>query len=402
MYHQHDVQIFDVTRGIDNLLNYYQEHRRLLVDAIYSDPDHIPTYLWSHYLFRDDFCTEFNKNGQCLQCRMLKRVNPKCQNSFVAKCGKTVGTRYMIKDFGPITGHIGYNHALTLQSHKYLDQHPEHHACGTPITRNYCVTGDPFVINLLSNWVAADYFQSKGLPSHVTDLIHGYSCKQHGYMLFKSSHRLVDIYNYLTPEIIEGLILQLLVALDVLRDIGFNHGIPSKTSLFVADEPVTYEYKGVKISCPYRLMLGMMRYSSFAVKQIHYSADCANEMLLSKNLISPKILSHHFIGNNMELSGNYFIFEDRNEKIFHALRHSGVVMYPGSFDLYSFLISLMGDCQFRSLAFKSPLVRCMWEAMWLPSDYNKNLNSICGKWLRCDIIDHLWKILASYKNGNVH
>ena len=100
---------------------------------------------------------------------------------------------------------------------------------------------------------------------------------------------------------------------------------------------------------------------------------------------------------------------------FITRRRSGVPIYPGSFDLYCFLVGLCCDNRFASAITG---LRSSWYSLWLmdgdldtlrqridewrttfrervyPS-HMEIVNMLSGLWLRCDAMDVMWKGLKS-------
>ena len=103
--------------------------------------------------------------------------------------------------------------------------------------------------------------------------------------------------------------------------------------------------------------------------------------------------------------------------IYNALRHIGFPLYVGSFDFYSFMISLMCDKPFFDAVFFDSKLYRLWSMMWLPEDLpnierlikeahsiqiNNNraaanivVDIIRGAWLRCDITKYMWSLIKA-------
>ena len=100
--------------------------------------------------------------------------------------------------------------------------------------------------------------------------------------------------------------------------------------------------------------------------------------------------------------------------IYNAMRHIGFPLYPGSFDFYCFVVSLMVDLEFFKAIKQDQHLYRLWSMMWLREDLpriehlieeahtiehsdrstaNVAIDILRGAWLRCDIVKFMWALV---------
>jgi len=129
--------------------------------------------------------------------------------------------------------------------------------------------------------------------------------------------------------------------------------------------------------------------------------------------ISTKVVSTGSYDNN-----NVMMYRLTNStiEIYNAIRHIGFPLFTSSFDFYCFIVSLMCDVTFYNTVVNDERLYHLWKMMWQIDDlqvveellkethnfthdqeamdiYDSPVNIIRGKWLRCDVVKHIWSLI---------
>jgi len=258
----------------------------------------------------------------------------------------------------------------------------------------------------------------------------------------KSPHKVPApfIFDFLT---------QLTIILIELRNYNFCHGSAQLHQVVFMKEPSSYEYDGYPVTCPFTLALTDFRYSSCTVNGIHlFSRNEGRALHLNNAAFIAEIETKQAamaycqqakvcpVDNSSDSSklrdtcrqvkdacavktANFYRLKSENISIYNHMRHIGFPLFVGSFDVYVFLISLLLEPGVFQTVLQSDRLYRIWSAIWLYSDiktveedlkqalydrtrladpdYRTNvcLTILKGRWLRCDAVDHLWRLIKT-------
>lgn len=268
-----------------------------------------------------------------------------------------------------------------------------------------------------------------------------------------SYEKFIEYYSKPIDELaIKQILMQLIVILKELQQINFTHGTPSIHGLIWNNEPVSYIYDGVHISAPFTLQITDLWNSSATLGNVHYySRNIRTSFSFERDFFYPEIImkqttmaycqdnvvigtdkvniacpigkgSKYCTANESQSAGvcdstriTFYKLTQSTINIYSAMRHCGFPLYSGSFDCYCFIVALMCQKNIFDCVIETPNLYRLWSMMWLKEDIiriesllqeyhinndivNRRANGqyvieiIKNAWLRCDIIDHLWKL----------
>jgi len=99
-----------------------------------------------------------------------------------------------------------------------------------------------------------------------------------------------------------------------------------------------------------------------------------------------------------------------NSSVLSSIKYLGFPLLTGSFDFYSFIVSLMFEDAFNNVVKEDPFLHKMFLSMWVPHELSiltrkidaerkagtKNIfNVLQGLSLKCNVVFHLWDMIKS-------
>jgi hypothetical protein len=466
------------TTHVDQLLARYQQERNMVVAMMSSDPDTLIKVLWKDDspLGIDNSCRCQMGAGEprsplsCAQCTNMKRLvrfnKTGPGTSFLIECGRELGRKLIFTISPPVVLSLRWAPESDQRARLLLASHQALLSCGTPPFNGRRITGDVFTITTLVSWLVEATLKKYNI--NVVRRLTAFVCRNTGYSVEDSPDLgLIDktstVSSYLTgatsaetglkPEVVLGIITQLVVNLIALKEIRFSHGMPSDKALFFSRIPVSYIYQGFHVKAPLTLSLGNFSKSSAGTTENQFFSSTEDaQAFMERYPFSPEIQtirgSMAYCGSGSESSGekvcqakNFSVYRltADNMLLYTYIRHSGIPLFTGSFDFYCFLISLMRHPIFRQTMLRDQNLYRLWSLLWLPDDFqtiNERLGfqsgnivaedyKVCSKksssgsepcpantadpfshlnrvssvdylkglWLRCDALEFAWDII---------
>lgn len=221
------------------------------------------------------------------------------------------------------------------------------------------------------------------------------------------------------PTTIKGILGQLVSTLHFLTNYTFTHGEGTAEFLHFDNKVASYEYKGVIIESPITLHLIPGSSSSISIlteKGINRVYHPGVKYLNSLSIIDEPTIEVTKGKEQCTIGGDvtYFKIGDNYPYYSNMVRNHGVPLFSSSYDLYSFLTSLMCDSSFYTSFNNIPQYTDIWKSLFLNDDYikleqfitefhrsNTNPNRtqllrlLSGMTLRCDAINYFWERFTS-------
>lgn len=445
----HNIDCCEWTRGVDTLLNHYHKNREYIISLMKNNPKLLIDIIWTRNgpLGIDNDCQcQMGKGNRrspfaCAQCKNLQRLIDfrmgGAEKAVQLECGQHAGKNIIVTSTEVLHPFLHWDDEATQRAQSYIQQYHNLTMCGTPSTSFRCMVGDSFTIRTLVLWMIASQFAEKGLP-HCPNLYSVFICRNTGYSVYEMPdigplselHKYSyyhDTYNQgsLQASIVRSIIMQLIVMLNELTTLNFSHGTPSINGLIFTSEPVSYLYDGVPIQGEVTVQISDLWNASATLNGVHFfPKNLETAIHLERNIFIPEIATKSVSMAYCELkdevkdvckpnSINMYRLTTTTMEIYSAIRHIGFPLYAGSFDLYCFMVSLMCDPHFYTTVINHDSLYRLWSMMWLREDLevveqaivemhkNDNIKNnalvvidiIRGKWLRCDIIKHLWSLI---------
>jgi hypothetical protein len=387
---------------------------------------------------------------------------------FQIVCGDSVGQSLIVLQSEVGKPFLEWNDDLAERARRYVQQYHNLRICGTPdLTHLRCIGGDSFTIRTLIVWMIESIFKPKGLP-HCPSMHSAFICRGTGYSVYTvptigsidALHQ-HEIYHGgqrtsktdfsdrpLTVPVARTLMVQLLVILRELTAINFSHGTPSLYGLVFTKDPVSYQYDGFHVEGPLTVQITDLWNASATFNQVHYfTKDLKVLLYLERTLFAPDIetrivsMAHCHEMEAIDTEDTppicpatlstcpdattYALCKPRRVALYRltrstmdiygAMRHIGFPLYVGSFDFYSFMVSLMCDPSFYATVTHDDRLYRLWSMMWLVEDLprietsiqeshrpgprapremsNLTIDIIRGAWLRCDIVNFMWSLI---------
>lgn len=395
----HNYECCEWTRGIDTLLSRYRRDREEVLSLIENNPDKLIEIIWTQDgpVAIDNSCGcqmgkgEIRSPFSCAQCKNLRRLIDfrfkVIDQPFQIECGQYAGKKLVVSSREVLEQILSWDKRATRRVKCYIQQYKEQ--CDNIRS----MSGDSFTIGSLVNWIIMDYFQTKDLLPHVVNLHTAFICSGVGYSLFDvpsiGTINNLDMVYY-KAEIVKSIIYQLLVILTELSQVNFSHGNPTGKALVFDKQPISYMYNNVHIKGPITLQLTDFYNSSISHNGIQFfPTNFKLSMCMEKNDFKP------------EINQNYYRLTNSTIENYTSACQIGLPLYKASFDFYCLMLSLMSNKSFYKVVVEDPDLNKIWSSMWLKEDLpneiilnNTPIDFIKGKWLRCDLITHLWKIIT--------
>lgn len=447
------------TLGADFTFHRYEKDKAQVLDLVYHHPDILVSTLWQPDgpLAIDTNCLckmgagDIRSKFSCIQCKTLSRLIDfrlgYTEEPFLVQCGHYTGRKLAMANSFTSGPYIRWNTTAPHLYQLYTSKYRKSIQCGTPYLPDLqAIEADPFTIRTIILWTIYDLFKEHSLP-HCPKLYTAFICGSNAYSLYDvptigSFSKLLQTYT-IDKKLIKGLILQLLVIATELRKIHFSHGMPSINSMTFDKTTISYLYNGVKIVSPVTMKLADMWHSSAVINGVHYfSPDIKSEIYSERSMYIPEIQTMNLptaycAAYNSDLpcpstkecgkinslctvndSETYYRLSENNMETYNAIRHMGFPIYSGSFDLYCWIVSLMLNNEVFTTVINDPYLNRIWMSMWTRQDMDlihtrlaeihaRNLDSkqlnnpniildiVSGVWMKCDIIDSLWKVIKA-------
>jgi len=405
------------------MLERFRRDRKRVVSALLTNPSEIGKNLWK-ILSRDEACQCRLGKGdvygfaRCPQCCNIGRLTTlqttTVEEPFMLECGRRVGHHLMLSQFDEVNSFTKKKDLPYTITRRLLTQCQEYQACEPNINNNQKTTyiaSDEFTNGALASFLLEQVLTPEELHKHIVKMETAFICGENGYYLLErpdlGSFTTLD----LTGDVARGIILQLLTLLNRLCRYDFTYGKPGVAPLMFSDEPCSFRYKGVLVSCPYTLKLydftnAALTFKGEAGPVRVYSTNPRVEAFAKEAIHLPVIAT--------ERDGVvYYILNADTTNLFLNLRYMGVALYVHSFDFYCFFVGLMADKAFYDLVIKDEFLLSIWMALWKPEDYPIIMERIQRKHdkrtvltseeivkilqhlrLRCDLVPYLMKLLT--------
>jgi len=347
--------------NINNLLVIYQKKKQEIIDNIMHNPQELVDHIFTTVLPYDQGC--IHEKQACVHCKILTRYkNNQKDDYFIIDYGKLIGTRVSIK-----------THSIF---HAWLK-----------LNKNVLI-GDQFTIGLIMRCLYENVVQNE-------HLLIGFYCKNIGTILTRTYTlgNFTDLINN-RDTYAKNLLLQLVIILKKLKSIGFTIGQATVNNLFFDKEPISYDYQGYHVKSNFTLDLDNFEQSVIALP----TGSDSNKKLYITSLLTlenPTLIRRSFVTTTCDGEINIC-----NEEIVTYVKNKNS---NRDIDIYSFILSLMKEETFRQQIMANEKLLHLWRSMWLIEQIPNEINIINGeiknilydKWLRVDILDHMWSLLTT-------
>jgi hypothetical protein len=279
-----------------------------------------------------------------------------------------------------------------------------------PITKYISL---PYYIN---NLIVNEFIYRK-YPELTGKIYSSFVCDNTSYII---NEFIANEINLLDNDIqidINILFYQLINLLRCYKKLHFSHGNPVYSNLLCLNRKINFNNKKIdfqlqlrnyyqsSITIPIENNNNYHRYGPFSNKSKIYLQELYNNYYFGKT----KWFTHKKIPSN-NYSGFYFILNEHNRHLLYHLINIGIPIYNGSFDLYSFMISLLSKKYLYEKMISNSKLYKWWQDFFLPGEYPKLLSKLSLWWnqipepsitdiqyilqdlhLKCDIIDDRYK-----------
>lgn len=405
-----------------SFLESFRRNREEIIDTIRTSPENIPDLL-----HRDSETEEVEEDDQLRFCQKKKTLLDFrigwIESPSIVNCD---GTDFIFTTSEVPEIFIERDERAKVRAERLISEHPRMKLCQCNFDRaeRYFAL-DTFTNRTIVRYIVQDIFEEMKLP-HCSTLHHAYVKNKEGYTIYD----MIDLGSFqdflrkieLTPKIAEDLIKQLVVIFSVLSEFDYNHGTASSQSLLFREEPVSYEYKGMKVDAEFVAQLTDMWHSSITYYGNHFYEKSEVDVMprfipeIEQRLISPAYCEMHYINdltrplacpasskehcftkNDYQLCERkdilFFRFGGNTFEIYQHMRHLGIPLYTGSFDFYCIMISLMCDKRFYDMIKSHSSLERIWAMMWLSEDYVAVENLLIEQHGKPEIaIDHYTKV----------
>ena len=387
--------------GADCAFKTFEQERERILERAASGKkiwdDSSSDLISSDLLCMHDECCSLKRTHKCVKCRAYDAFKPDDGEGVLDV--QVTGEKYLISRYPSIphttvvsTHNEGYDNILRSNARSCcgLD------GVGSKISLFY--GSDAFTNMLIISYLLE---RSVGLATY-KKIVTGNVCGGSDVIV----HEKTD--GNIQPELMSlddciTLVEQLVVTLYVLQaNFQFSHGNPTYKSIEVSSAPssVVHEEKTFSWTKTYKLC--ELFNSSITVEGTrYYSANERTDTLLSERPFQPSVMKTSSATPSGGVVDWYTINKNTRDMLTSYIRHMGSPFYL-SFDLYSFIVSLMTFPNFRTHMMSDRVLNNIWRAMWSPDDLDKmdrrcmlpfGYTHLQDVKLRCDLPKILFNIL---------
>lgn len=214
------------------------------------------------------------------------------------------------------------------------------------------ITVDMWVNNVVIGWLIQLIYKEVNI-NHSLPTLGIFTCRNTNYIL-----RINDYYQLtrldLNEDIVLSIIQQLGCALRIVRNQQLVQPYATISSLYYNTKTIQYNYHNIKINSPFTLILGNFSTASLewgATRLVPYSRGSGIDIertIHSYTQLTTLLHQVTDISNNIKQNELFKIYPDRINN-FMAMRLSGYPIYPGVYEFYSFIASLLSWKEFYNI-----------------------------------------------------
>ena len=249
-----NIKHWEEVLNIDDIMNEYLNDKKHIISLLEDDPEKL-TKIWKEILCNDDTC-QMNMHHvsdfACANCLNMSHI---------------IDYRKIGEPFNILTGSLAGQDLLLTETkvpYAYLT------------LENNKMKGDDFTMKVLFLWIIEDLFYNK-IPN-IVHLKTAFICHNKGYTLYHAptiDHELCDfdcVLQLESPPSIYGILSQLIVIFNELKNIEFVFGRPSIYSFLFDKKPCSFLYQQIPIKCQYTLCLANCEKSSAKIHNLYLSS----------------------------------------------------------------------------------------------------------------------------------
>lgn len=430
----HDIDSCEHTRNITDMLKKYEREKDMVLSLVLENPDQLSKKLWvaDGILVRDSKCMcNLGKiktwtSASCAQCRNVRRITDIKEDMlgvpFEIEYGEYEKKKFVVKEFSIIEPIFLKDSDVPTRAKMILARNPSLRGCGTELIEDLDYYKlDTFTNEFLQSWLVERKMKLLGLP-HFSRTHTAFMCRENGYTLEYSPsigtfHKLLENPEFirdgkLKVEIAKAIFVQLLSIFIGLYDTHFVHGNPGVHSLLFEGSSCSYEHKGVRVRCP--IVLSLTNFSQSSINVDNKSRIFPYSDMIRVTREVPQIIRKETVFVDCSSTECYrnkvsvYILE--NSSVLSSIKYLGFPLLTGSFDFYSFIVSLMFEDAFNNVVKEDPFLHKMFLSMWVPHELSiltrkidaerkagtKNIfNVLQGLSLKCNVVFHLWDMIKS-------
>lgn len=341
-----------------------------------------------------------------------------------------------------------------------LDKNRSGNVCGLVLPQSYYGC-DKFTNNILISWLVEEKMKAASMP-HCVPLLSAFVCNRVGYNIYDFSDKIThlrDGIEEMFPKPPQGtglsitgsslvsppptssdlksgghaveIVKQVACIWSILSDSGFSYGNPTDDTIAVKSTVCSYTWKGVTVFSPISLVIHGFEQSSInvpssssgSVARIFPRSEMSDSQLYDR--VGLPVVSTTRItmsscptgwkttsvpgvcGSGVDGKSDITIYKVTDSK-FKIFRHVGIPLFPGSYDFYCNMISLLRIKSFSDAFLKTDVGASIFNIMFFPMEREKvrvRLDSDLTKvspsdvlrdiTLRCDIVTHVMGLLAA-------
>lgn len=402
----------DGTRSADDMFSRFRKERDIILESLYENPSLL------NNLWREESPLSIDRTCQCRvgtgiprtsfvcpQCKNIDRLvgfrNPIVGIPFTVKSGSESGNSVLITEYPGVDLGIKLDPVAKVRAYAIISQDQGLKMCGTSTVPTEYFSADHLTNTLFQSWIVQKTLQEEGINAYARTHT-AFVCADKGYL----------VQEYISPgnfdhikidsQTIQTSILQLVSILKALNKIQFTHGHISIDTIVIRPIKTSYIYDGKMIKGKVTLQLTDFEHSSSTINnhRIFLRAD----QPISQMIIPRVQREEGYCGKTDPCT--IHTYQVANDNISLFIRHAGLPLFPGSFDMYCSMIALMTETDFRTIIMSEPELYRLWAMMWFPSDllivenrirslkirptHSDIVNILRDLTLRCDVLDLLW------------
>jgi hypothetical protein len=337
---------------------------------------------------------------------------------FVVKSGKYEGRTMIVRKYENVNLNLEIVEPSLIAIENLLSRTPIFGKC-TYDKEDYLnciyISSDRFTHELITSIYIQNILHNNDIDG--LEMVHGgFVCGNDGYVLQDNGLTYKDLTeipslmynNTFSEENILSIIQQIVNIYNVLNKYSFTHGSPDASSL-------RFEIFNGRIV----VKMTELDKSGIFVKTVDecyrlYSYDEDEEILLDNSTPLPliEVIEYNVYKDGVIDTENvifaYKVIKNENLSHLMFMKHVGAPLYNSSYDIYSFIFSLMKKEQFYNGVMESERLTEIWRGMWLPfqleevNEYLERVNhheevedngDMINYYLRCDVLDYLNSVI---------
>lgn len=358
----------------------------------------------------------------CVGCEMFRRMCSSVKipdnNIIKVEVGKYEGKKLKFYEYETDFGDYTENKELMFTLNRFGTMENQLNLLDTSFCNMYKKTKVLSTDSLLTNFITVSILINNKMQkyklSNTIPFEWSYTCNQKTFIIESLTSTFTEIsneiefqkstksptaktkVNSLNPNMVSGILKQLIVVLHFLNKYSFIHGHPSINFLTFSKKPYLVKYNDITINCPVTLhlkpsFLTSMSYEDDNGQQIRLvgKKHCVYQEIINTYPVENLDVTLSYNPRNVHIDNDIPMIENLNSHIIQCykignqsynfnnyMNKYGMPLLHSSYEFYCFLVALLCEDNFYDTFMEDENLRSIWYSLWKISEYESMMDEL--------------------------